>query len=175
MIIKNNTIDQILECYKSELGKSFEAYRNHVYRVFNFSIPSLSTQDEINTLAIAVAFHDLGIWTHKTFDYLNPSIDLANKYCDEQVISQETSNEIKIIINLHHKLSKINTSTLAEIFRQADLVDLSLGIVRNNKKWNEIKLVKKTFPNKGFHLYLTLLFFKNLLKKPWNPFPMYKL
>jgi hypothetical protein len=33
--------------------------------------------------AIAAAFHDLGIWTHQTFKYLERSINQAREYLDK--------------------------------------------------------------------------------------------
>lgn len=73
-------LDQVLEQHASDLGADFEAYRNHCYRVLNFcralGVDDVGT-DGYDKLAIAVAFHDLGIWTDHTFDYLPPSERLA--------------------------------------------------------------------------------------------------
>jgi hypothetical protein len=35
---------------------------------------------EFEKIAIAGVFHDLGIWTNKTFDYIAPSVVLAREY-----------------------------------------------------------------------------------------------
>ena len=174
-ICQNETIDLILNSYKTDLGDSFEQYRNHVYRVYNFAIQRLTNQKDINTLNIAVAFHDLGIWTNKTFDYIKPSIDLAKQYCMKQSIDSITIAEIELIIEDHHKLTKIKKSELAEIFRQADLVDLTFGLISNQIDTKNIRIIKETFPNKGFHLKLFRLFIKNLIQNPLKPLPMYKL
>ena len=173
-IIYNEIIDQILDSHKSELGKYFDQYRNHVYRVYNFAIPHISDIRDLETLAIAAAFHDLGIWTSCTFDYLKPSIALAKQYSIDKMLDTEIILDIEIIIDSHHKLTKEKTSKLAEIFRQADLVDLSLGLIRKGRDWNAISSIKKTFPNKGFHLFLLKLFLKNLFINPLRPLPMYK-
>jgi len=174
-IKQNEIIDLILESYKKELGRNFELYKNHVYRVYNLAIPSIITEIEIDIISIASAFHDIGIWTNNTFDYLKPSIALAVKYSESINFNNETIIEIVTIINLHHKLTKIKTSKLAETFRQADLIDLTLGLVRKGRDRKYIRTIKQTFPNKGFHLYLLKLFFNNLLKNPLKPLPMYKL
>jgi hypothetical protein len=174
IVTHNKLIESILNTYKPYLANEFDAYRNHVYRVFNFAVPFVKLDQDIETLAIAAAFHDLGIWTGKTFDYLGPSIELAKLYAESNTLSLETIQEIETIISEHHKLSKIISSALAEIFRQADLVDLSLGLIRCKRKSEYISLIKRTFPNKGFHLNLTKLFFRNLLKNPLSPLPMYK-
>ena len=31
-------------------------------------------------IAVAAVFHDIGIWSNKTFDYLEPSVALAREY-----------------------------------------------------------------------------------------------
>ncbi len=174
-IIINSVIDEILNTYQLELGKNYEPYRNHVYRVYNFSLTQLDSRKDLEKLSIAAAFHDIGIWTNKTLDYLEPSATLAREYCRKQNLSISDSNEIEIMINNHHKLSKVKSSKLAEIFREADLIDLSLGLVSKGRKREQIKLIRGLFPNKGFHLFLIKLFLKNLITNPSHPFPIFKL
>jgi len=172
---KNIIIDQILDSYKQELGKNYESYRNHVYRVYNFALPYIQSENDIKILSIAVAFHDLGIWTSNTFDYIKPSIDLAKQYSIDTNLNSITTIEIENIISEHHKLSQVKTSKLAEIFRRADIVDLTLGIICKGHNADDIRMVKKVFPNKRFHFNLFKLFFRNLIKHPLHPLPMYKL
>lgn len=174
IIEQNETIDSILNTYKDCLGKEFEQYRNHVYRVFNFAMLCEPMQCDNTIISIASAFHDLGIWTNQTFDYLGPSIDLAKEYCIQNSIDNVTISEIEMIIDNHHKLSKVKTSQLAEVFRRADLIDLSLGLFHNGIGRRNIQEIKKIFPNKGFHINLCRLFLKNLLINPLRPLPMYK-
>jgi hypothetical protein len=173
-IITNNTIDRILNTYRFELGENYGPYRNHVYRVYNFSLPQLDSKEDLLKLSIATAFHDLGIWTHKTFDYLAPSAELAREYCRKQNMSFSDTNEVELMINNHHKLTTIESSTLAEIFREADLIDLSLGLIPKGRKKKDIRLIRDLFPNKGFHLILAKLFIKNLISNPTDPFPIFK-
>lgn len=173
-IKQHEIIDRILLAFRDELGKDFEQYRHHVYRVYNLAAPLVATLQDVETISVAAAFHDLGIWTNNTFDYLEPSIKLARQYSADNNLEAGTIREIETIINKHHKLTRVKTSSLAEIFRQADLVDLSLGLIRCGRKRQHIRLVRKTFPNRGFHLHLCRLFFKNLLSNPFRPLPMYK-
>jgi hypothetical protein len=174
IIRQNKQIEIILHTYKPYLADEFDSYRNHVYRVFNFAVPFVKSDQDIETLAIAVAFHDLGIWTSRTFDYIGPSVKLAKRFAGANKLALETTQEIETIISEHHKLSRIKNPGLAEIFRQADLVDLSWGLIRFKRKQSDIRLIQKAFQNKGFHLNLTKLFLKNLLKNPLRPLPMYK-
>lgn len=163
-------MDSILHQFEKDMGNGFEMYHNHVYRIFNLTLPFVTTDEEIQSLSIACAFHDLGIWTHQTFDYLQPSINLALEYSQNSRISEE----IETIINFHHKIFKIKTSPIAELFRQSDLIDLTLGLFRFGRKGELIRQVRKTFPNRGFHVFLGKMFLKNLLINPLKPLPMYK-
>lgn len=54
--------DEVLQHYASHLGRDFDGYRNHTFRVVNFC-SALSTTDPepLQKMAIAAAFHDLGI------------------------------------------------------------------------------------------------------------------
>jgi len=175
LISRNAIIDSILNTYRQDLGNDYDQYRNHVFRVYNFAVSNVNTIQEAEALAIAAALHDLGIWTNNTFDYLAHSIDLAKRYSTANGLPPEKSLEIETIIGEHHKLGRVKSSTLAEIFRQADLVDLSLGLIRCGRKREEIKSIRKKFPNEGFHVSLLRLFLKNLIRNPLNPLPMYKL
>ena len=56
-------------------------YRNHVYRVTHLCLPVAGDNAvELEKLAVAAVFHDLGIWTNHTFDYIGPSVALAREH-----------------------------------------------------------------------------------------------
>jgi hypothetical protein len=74
------TVDEVLQAYASKLGHDFIAYRNHVYRVMNLCVAIAEDRVEVEKIAVAAVFHDLGIWTNKTFDYIAPSEALARQY-----------------------------------------------------------------------------------------------
>ena len=78
------TLDTILDAYSAALGGDFEGYRNHAYRVANLCVgQSSGSTEDLEKIAIAAAFHDLGIWTDRTFDYLVPSGRLAQAHLDQ--------------------------------------------------------------------------------------------
>jgi hypothetical protein len=170
-IIQNSIIDSILYRYKEDLGDKFEPYKNHAYRVYNYAITNGMSKQDLDKLAIASAFHDLGIWSGKTFDYIDPSVDLLKHYSIEHNIEAKDFLDIEILIRQHHKLTKVKTLELAEVFRQADLVDLSLGLFRFKRSWNRVRDIKMAFPNKGFHSGLVKLAIRHCVKHPFNPFP----
>ncbi len=176
MIEENTIIDHILQKYKKVIGEDFEAYRNHVYRIFNFiSLLDPDFKQNQDTYAIAAAFHDLGIWTHDTFDYLEPTTGLAKKYLLEENLERQ-EEEIIQMINMHHKMSRYTgpfTKTV-ETFRRADWIDVSMGLMKfglSAQKHNEIK---KAIPYRGFHRFLLQQAIKRFLKHPFDPLPMFK-
>src|SRR5215218_9487768 len=104
-------------------GPELAGYRNHVYRMVNFCFAQGDFDSEQKeTIVIAGCFHDLGIWSADTFDYLPPSIALANEYLDKSV-HQDWKAEVSTMIDLHHRVRKCPDNSLKEIFRKGDLVD----------------------------------------------------
>ena len=78
-------VNGILGLHAQALGPDLPAYRNHVTRVLHFVFaiaPPL--QNAPLPILIAGSFHDLGIWTAQTFDYVGPSSKLAHDYMKEQ-------------------------------------------------------------------------------------------
>ena len=73
------TIDDVLNDHATALRDDFLAYRNHVYRIVNLCV-AFAGRSELEKIAVAAVFHDLGIWTNGTFDYIAPSIALAHDY-----------------------------------------------------------------------------------------------
>ena len=55
-------IDDVLDAHATELGHDFFAYRNHVYRIVNLCV-AIAGRSELEKIAVAAVFHDLGIWT----------------------------------------------------------------------------------------------------------------
>src|SRR5882724_11126760 len=74
------TVEEVLDDHASELGHDLIAYRNHVYRVVNLCLAIVGdSRVELDKIAVAALFHDLGIWTNNTFDYIAPSVAIARK------------------------------------------------------------------------------------------------
>ena len=81
MVERNTLIEDILKQHRGELNIDYDKYRNHVYRVFNFTLLLYDAdKKDTDALAVAAAFHDIGIWTAGTMDYLTPSVALAKEY-----------------------------------------------------------------------------------------------
>ena len=169
-------LEDIFEKWKNELGNDYAGYKNHVYRMINFCFAQRSFNDEEREkIIIAGCFHDLGIWANDTFDYLPPSEALAADYLEQNNLKRLIP-EIELMIDTHHKLRKYQDieQPLVEVFRQGDLVDFSLGIVKCGLPKTFIKSVKNQFPNAGFHKRLVKLAGKWFCRHPLNPLPILK-
>jgi hypothetical protein len=174
------TLDEILDAHAAQLGKDRTAYRNHTYRVVNLCVALSSSGSEgdseaLQKIAIAAAFHDMGIWTDGTFDYLQPSIRLAGAHLSNSGRAEWTP-EITAMILQHHKISawRGDPSWLVEPFRRADWIDVTrlrtFGLSRKL-----LREILSMWPSAGFHKKLVQLELKRLQTHPWSPLPMVRL
>jgi hypothetical protein len=171
------TLDELLTAHAGALGRDFTAYRNHTYRVVNLCAAQHPVGPEhLERLAIAAAFHDLGIWTDGTFDYLPPSVRLAETYL-ARIGRAAWAPEIAAMILDHHKLSphRGDPQWLVEPFRRADWVDVSRGLITFGLPRALLREIASTWPSAGFHKRLVQLELTRLCTHPWNPLPMLRL
>jgi hypothetical protein len=97
------TVEEVLNTHASELGHDFIAYRNHVYRISNLCLAVVGdSRVELEKIAVAAVFHDLGIWTNHTFDYIAPSVALAREHLAARGMA-EWIPEIEAMIVNHHR------------------------------------------------------------------------
>lgn len=175
--LAHHTLDALLATWQPALDDQFTAYGNHCRRLLAFCQalqPGLGDDDQ-RKLGIAAAFHDLGLWTHDTLDYLPPSQRLATDYLVAEGL-QDWEPEIQRMISEHHKLRADDQrhQPLVEIFRQADLVDFSRGLYRAGLPRQLIRQVQADCPNAGFHAFLLRRGVRWLGRHPLNPLPMVK-
>jgi hypothetical protein len=164
---------EILEPHREKLGSDFVSYAHHCYRVAHFCLAFSRDHPIPEKIFIASAFHDLGIWTEKTFDYLGFSEELAGRYLAAKG-KAEWSEEIVSMIENHHKITPYRgeSAWLTESFRKADWVDITLGCWRFGLARSFIKEVRDAFPNAGFHRKLVRLTQARLMTHPLSPLPM---
>jgi hypothetical protein len=171
-------LDELLHARADALGADLAAYRNHAYRVLNLctALTSDTSATVAEKIAIATAFHDLGIWTARTLDYLPPSIALARSYL-AGARRAEWAEEIDAMILWHHKLTPHRGApdSLVEPFRRADLVDVTAGGVRFGLPRELVRELYAAFPDAGFHLRLLKLSCARFLRHPLHPLPMFRL
>jgi len=163
----------VLDAHRGVLGTDFDGYRHHVYRVANFFDALGPGRFDANpALAIAAAFHDLGIWVDNTFDYLEPSARLAQQFIETEGLHDIDTQLVHELVVQHHKLRPYRGSALVEQWRRADHIDVSLGVLAFGLPRSRIRQVQRRFPDRGFHLRLLQLTLREFTRKPSNPLPM---
>jgi hypothetical protein len=167
-------LEALLEPHAAALGRDAAGYRNHAYRVVNLAW-SLGGGDEaaLQRLVTAAAFHDLGIWSAGTLDYIDPSraLALAQLRSDGH---QAWSHEVDAMIANHHRLSRCaaRADDPVERFRRADWADVSGGLLRRGFDKALVACLRETFPSKGFHCGIARRVLWHALRHPLNPLPM---
>jgi HD domain len=170
------TVEEVLDNHASRLGGDFVAYRNHVYRVLNLCLAIVGdNRVEVEKIAVAAVFHDLGIWTNHTFDYIAPSVALAREHLVARGMAAWIP-EIEAMIVDHHKItpSRAHLESPVESFRRADWIDVSRGLRRFGVPRPFIAAVAAAWPSAGFHRRLVELTIDRWWKHPLNPLPMVK-
>jgi hypothetical protein len=170
-------LDAVLSRYSAVLAGDFEAYRNHAYRVANLCASQSSGAPEaIEKIAIAAAFHDLGIWTARTFDYLEPSASLARQYLVDAGRAG-WAPEVTAAILEHHRVTAYRGAhaELVEAFRRADWMDVTGGLLASGLSRAFFRATVSRWPRAGFHRLLARLEWRRVRTHPWNPLPMVKL
>ena len=168
------TVDQVLDDHASELGHDRIAYRNHVYRVVNLCLAIVGDRRvELEKVAVAAVFHDLGIWTNQTFDYIAPSVAVAREHLTTRGMA-DWIPEIEAMIVDHHKVttSRATPQLLVESFRRADWIDVTRGLRRFGLPRTFIAGVAAAWPDAGFHRRLVELTIDRWRRHPLNPLPM---
>ncbi|HUP90932.1 MAG TPA: hypothetical protein VM074_01695 [Solimonas sp.] len=161
--------------HRAALGRDLPAYLNHVRRVLCFYV-LLCERQKLRpdpAAAAAAAYHDIGIWTDRTFDYLEPSsAGLARALAAAG--KPELLDAGAAMVLWHHKLTPADPHLpyATELFRRADWIDVSLGLLRFGLRFSTVGSVRRRYPNLGFHWRLVQLTCRQFLRRPWNPLPM---
>lgn len=164
-------VDEALAPFRGAIGDDWDGYRNHVLRVLNFCAALGDDAVVPDTLVIAAAFHDLGIWSDRTFDYLAPSAAQARAYtCAHHAAPGADAVERAIL--QHHRIRPIRADDASETFRRADWIDVTFGALRFGLPRAYVSEVRRALPDRGFHARLLRLAAHQCLKTPFNPLPM---
>jgi hypothetical protein len=169
------TVDDVLNEHASALRDDFLGYRNHVYRIVNLCV-AIVGRSELEKIAVAAVFHDLGIWTNGTFDYIAPSIALAHGYLVTRAREDWTA-EIEEMIADHHKITRstADPDSLIEAFRRADWIDVTRELKRFGISRPFVARLFATWPSAGFHWRLVTLTHDRFRSHPLMPLPMVRL
>lgn len=171
-------LNDLLETWRPSLGQDYPAYHNHCYRVVNHAVALTAGNPEpaeLERFCVAAAFHDLGIWTHHTFDYLQPSADMASDWLVQHG-HDDWLTTVQGMILEHHKMTTVSRDATGgiEAFRKADWVDVTLGMRRFGLSRAWIRQVQLAFPDAGFHRKLMQLALQRVRQHPLSPLPMFK-
>jgi hypothetical protein len=173
LVLEHPLLDDVLESHRGVLGRDFEGYRGHVYRTFNFAMALSGAGAVEPELAVAAAFHDLGIWTDSTFDYLLPSARRALAYARERGLSVDATT-LDLAVSWHHKVRPYRGAgaTSVEAFRRADWIDVSWGLLRFGLPRELVRDAHHAFPNAGFHGCLLREGLRWAASHPLRPLPV---
>ncbi len=179
VVSEHPVLEELFAGDEADFGSDYDGYRNHCYRVFNCCRCLLASDvaaaviDE--EIAIAAFFHDVGIWTDATFDYLAPSIDRAAAYL-ERTGRRESIARVTQMISEHHKVRRYSSSdgALVEAFRRADWLDVVWIGPRHGLDAAFVRELRRRFPDAGFHWRLVQLGLARLRSHPTSPLPMMK-
>lgn len=76
LVVEHPLIEEILGQWRDQIGAQWSGYRGHVYRMFNCCLALRAcSAEETAKLAVAAAFHDLGLWSDRTLHIIRFGID----------------------------------------------------------------------------------------------------
>lgn len=110
-------------------------------------------------IAAAIAFHDIGLWTDNTLQYIEPSTKRARM----DLKSDFSYSELELIHNIiywHHKITEYTeekegfNQKVIEAVRKADWIDATKGIITKGMPRQHIQTVESMIPEEGFHMCL---------------------
>lgn len=182
-------LDSVLESYKGSAFAGKEAayvgYRNHCQRVSNAALINLQAMGFLTPRAeklvpVAAAFHDIGIWTSHTWDYLDPSAKAAQDYMAQRSteFSEADQKVVVAMIEEHHKFFPVDPKgdadqAMVEAFRRGDWMEVSFGVFKWEVTGAQIKELQELFPVAGFFNMLAGIAWDSFIKHPFrNPMPM---
>lgn len=168
IVTKSKIVESHLSKHKGIIGDDYNGYRGHIYRVLSYTLYKLQGKDDKRQrelIEVALVYHDIGLWSDKDLNYLEPSIEfmkknIGNKYDEREV------NLMTDIIRYHHKFTSFDINSMnkdaiyvdtVNAVRESDLTDFSLGIVTNGVSRGNIKKVMDKIPNDGFHKTLLMI------------------
>lgn len=152
-IIDNDAVVEAeLALLAGRIGRDLPGYRNHIYRVLTYALHFVGGEARWRRpFAFALAYHDVGMWTHGELAYLEPSAALAEQARRDHAPDLDP-RLIRDLILWHHKLTPFRGPDAAAVnaLRKADWVDASQGLLRKGLTRAEIARVTAALPVHGF-------------------------
>lgn len=147
----------------------FERYRNHCLRVLSFAkfhMPEFVYEEypnAMNIVAMALAYHDVALWTDGELNYLEPSAKRMESYIEAEGVFDDKQIAIaREIIMQHHKYTDYSSSkvsnksidAMVNAVRKADWADATVGIIRFGLPASFLEAAYAKVPEAGFHAML---------------------
>lgn len=153
IITSNEVIETNLNRYKDVIGDDYLGYRNHLYRVLTYSQHFLHGDTTyLSEIAMALVYHDIGLWTDSTLAYLEPSSFRAETEGKEG-FSDAQMELIKSLVYWHHKITPFRGAhaDIVNAVRKADWIDASMGLITQRMPKSVIQKVSEGIPAAGFY------------------------
>ena len=158
ILTKAATLDKTLEAFKSEIGDDMPGYRNHCLRVLSFALHHLGGPSAVDSktreiMELAVAYHDIALWTEHRLDYVIPSGEQAVGDLKAKFDSFELDT-LRNAIVFHHKVTPFSGSGNLDVInaiRKADWADATMGVIPMGLALDDYVAVAAAIPNAGFH------------------------
>lgn len=171
------TLDELFAPWAGALGNDYRAYRHHVERLLvlcDWLAADAGASLDPLALRVAAVYHDLGIWSDGTFDYLAPSTARATAWLEAQGRA-DLAPQVAAMIGQHHKVRPAGPATdPVEIFRRADWMDVTLGLLNAGLPRTRYRELLRRHPDAGFHWRLVQLSVRRVLTNPLSPLPMFR-
>jgi hypothetical protein len=164
IIDSDPVLDDELFGLASTLRPDFKAYRNHCLRVATFTkyfLPEFVEEEIPNAMelvSMALAYHDLGLWSDNALAYLEPSLArMEAALLPEGNYSSKEMAIMKEIILQHHKVTDFHSDlglaadALVNAVRKADWADATMGVVRFGMPEALLEAAYDNIPEAGFH------------------------
>ena len=162
IVTNSDMIEKHLKRYKRSIGDDYAGYRGHIYRVFSYTLYKLRDKNlnkkEKEMIETALVYHDIGLWSDKELNYIEPSVDTMIESLPDRQYTKKQIRLMEEIIRYHHKITTYSNENdekdIVNTVRECDLIDFSLGMVTNGVSRANIKKVMDKIPNDGFHYTL---------------------
>ncbi len=163
IFVHDAELDDELFAVAAKLGSDFSAYRNHCLRVLTFTkffLPKDVLQEipeAMELASIALAYHDVALWTDKKLAYLEPSVAQLENALTGGKYSETQMAIMKDIILQHHKITPFGSNrgkaadALVNAVRMADWADATMGLVRFGLPASLLEAAYDKIPEAGFH------------------------
>jgi hypothetical protein len=153
IIDHDDIVERELAPLRETIGADFAGYRNHVYRVLTYAMHFLGGEARWReTVAFALAYHDVGLWTDKALAYLEPS-EARGEQARQARAPHLDACLVCNLIHWHHKVTAFQgpNAQVVNAVRKADWIDASGGRVTKGLSRKQIITVMTAIPPLGFY------------------------